>query len=170
MVDIVTGGRLRGVLTGLAGRLGASPLFARRYAPTMRDYGLRNSRFEDNPLTGDRRRFQRMHGYIAADPRLALGGPTMGWLKATLASSATLNDDAYAAGIRTPVLAFSATADRVVCTQTQDRLCRDKMPDCRLVHIEDANHEILMERDPQRKKFWQAFDAFMGSERQDNEL
>jgi len=128
------------------------------YAPTMGPYGDRMRRFEGNPLTSDRDRFIRQHAHIAAEPRLALGGPTLGWLAASLRSMTRLRRDARA--IRTPVLIVSAGEDKVVANAAQRRLQR-LMPDCRLVTVAGGRHELLCEGDALRRRFWDHFDAFV---------
>ena len=48
----------------------------------------RKMAFEGNPLTRDRRRFDRMNALIEANPDLGVGAPTFGWLHAATVSSA----------------------------------------------------------------------------------
>ena len=151
----IRGGIAARLATAVAGLLGGPGA----YAPTMGPYGDRMRRFEGNPLTADRDRFIRQHAHIAAEPRLALGGPTLGWLAASLRSMARLRRDARA--IRTPVLIVSAGEDTVVANAAQRRLQR-LMPDCRLVTVAGGRHELLCEGDELRGRFWDHFDAFVG--------
>jgi lysophospholipase len=111
-------------------------------------------------LTSDPERFARMHAYIAAEPRLALGGPTFGWLAASFRSIDRLFQDAPA--IHTPVLIVSAGNDQVVDNAAQIRLQGGGIQDCRLEMIAGARHEILCERDVIRAGFWRHFDDFLG--------
>jgi len=150
--------------TGVAARLMATVANIlggdRAYVPSLGPYDHRTRRFEGNLLTSDAERFARTHAHIARDPRLALGGPTLGWLAASFRSIARLHRDAPA--IRTPVLIVSAGDDRVVDNAAQHRLHRGGIADCRLETIAGARHEILCERDAIRASFWRLFDDFVG--------
>jgi lysophospholipase len=46
--------------------------------------------FADNPLTTDRDQFDYMSRQVAAHPELALGGPSVLWVKAALEETAAL--------------------------------------------------------------------------------
>ncbi len=138
-------------------RLGRATAYApgeRRYRPPGR-YAFRYNR-----LTSDRERFMRPHRMIARNPDLALGGVSCGWLQASFDSIEAMMSPAFAATVATPVLLVSSGDDQVVSTAAQTAVCR-RLPDCRLVSIPGARHELLMERDHFRAAFWRAFDAFM---------
>ena len=161
MVDIHGSNALvRGGL-GMLGWLGGWPALAKAYIPGTGDYGTDNRRFDGNVLTSDETRFGAMHAMIDANPDLALGGPTLGWLHASRRSIAILNDPAYAQAIATPVLIVSAADDTVVSNKAQ-RAIRPIMPNCRLETIDGAKHEILIEREELRAQFWRLFDDFLG--------
>jgi lysophospholipase len=123
-------------------------------------YGDRDRRFEGNPLTSDRARFQRNVDMIARDPRLALGGVTYGWLSAALQSIDYLTTQDFARALTMPIMIVTAAEDRIVSRRAQKEFCR-KAPDCRQVLIEGARHELLVETDPRRDQFWRAFDRFV---------
>ncbi len=131
-----------------------------QYAIGSGGYGARDRRFEGNPLTSDRVRFQRNVDLIARDPRLALGGVTYGWLSAALQSIDYLNAPVFARTLAVPLLIVTAAEDRIVSRCAQKAFCR-RAPDCRQVLIEGARHELLVETDPRRDQFWQAFDRFV---------
>ena len=168
MVDIhASNAIVRGGL-GLLGWFGGWPTLAKAYIPGTGDYGADNRRFKDNVLTSDEARFRLMHAMVDANPDVALGGPTLGWLHASRRSIATLNDPAYAGAIVTPVLIVSASEDTVVSNKAQKAI-RPLMPNCRLETIEGAKHENLIERDELRAQFWQLFDEFLSGEPLDGE-
>ncbi|MDJ0721865.1 MAG: alpha/beta hydrolase [Desulfobacterales bacterium] len=132
---------------------------AKAFVPGGRGFARRDGIFEDNPLTSDPERFRRRLSDLAANPRLAVGGVTYGWLNAALDSIERVRAPAFARGLDIPVLLARATEERIVSCEAQARFCR-RTPDCRLVDVPGARHELLMEIDRHRQVFWQAFDAF----------
>ncbi len=133
---------------------------AQGYVPGTGQYDIRSISFEGNALTSDPDQFSRTHAYIAADSRLALGGPTFGWLAASFRSIAQLRRDAK--DIRNPILIVNAGEERVVDNVAGHRLLQRGLPHAQLMTIADARHDILCERDGIREIFWRAFDDFTG--------
>jgi lysophospholipase len=116
--------------------------------------------FADQLVTSDRARFARTHALLDAHPELRRAGPTWNWLSAAYESMKKVMAPGFAETIRTPVLMFGAGRDRIVNTEA----VRDYA--ARLAHgtyleIDSAEHEILMENDIVRARFWKAFDAFV---------
>jgi len=120
-----------------------------------------SGRFEGNPLTSDPTRFERSLAMMRRDPRLAVGGVTYGWLAAACRSIAVLNAPERVHCLDVPLLMVTASQDRIVCPRAQARFCRN-LPDGRLVCIEGARHELLVETDALRARFWEAWDGFIG--------
>lgn len=116
-------------------------------------------RFEDNLVTSDRMRFQRQQDLIAKNPDIRLAGPTWGWLKAAGESMARVMAPGYAEAIAAPVLVCGAGKDRIVLTDAE-RAFAKRLAQGTYVEFEDAEHEILMENDAIRARFWTAFDTF----------
>jgi len=118
-----------------------------------------NMTFKDQLVTSDRIRFDRTQNLIAANPEIRLSGPDWSWLAAAFASMTRVMTQGFAEAIKTPTLLFGAGKDRIV----QTTACRDfakRLPACTYVEFEIAEHEILMENDIVRTKFWKAFDEF----------
>ena len=159
MIDIAVPRQARPLLRSLAWAGGKTPL-ATRYLPGHGDQRRADQRFEDNPLTSDRARFDRVRAQVAANPDLALGGPTLGWLNAAHASIATLTEPAYAAAIETPVLIVTAGDERIVDSAAQRRLA-GLLPNGRIETLPGARHELLIEADRHRTAFWRHVDAFL---------
>ena len=130
-----------------------------RYVVGTGDYDPARVKFDGNPLTGDRTRFNAIHAAIAANPVMALGGPTFGWLNATLQSVRVLRSLSQASPRTCPTLLFTAMADTVVSVTAQTEMGA-ALPDCEQVQVIDARHEILHETDAIRQQFWGAFDEF----------
>ena len=116
--------------------------------------------FEDNLVTSDRERFARVRVFLSEHPEIRLAGPSWRWLEAACHSMTQLEAPGLAEAITTPCLIFGAGRDRIVETQA----IRDfvpRLPHARYIEIPEAEHEILMENDSIRDKFWSAFDTFV---------
>lgn len=117
--------------------------------------------FETNRLTTDRVRWSRNKAVLEAAPELALGSPTIGWLRAALRSSAMLAQPEYPKYVAVPMILFAGGADRVVSPQAIEDFAVDLKIGGHIL-MPSAKHEILQERDEIRQRFWAAFDAYMG--------
>jgi len=115
--------------------------------------------FADNLVTSDRARWEHAQSLCARMPELRLAGPTWGWLKAANDSMARVQAPGYAEAITTPVLICGAGKDRICLTEAT-RAYAKRLPHGTYFEFEDAEHEILMENDAIRARFWQAFDGF----------
>jgi len=122
--------------------------------------GARDRRFDGNPLTSDRVRFERNVEMIRRTPQLAVGGVTYGWLDAAMRSIDRVAAPAFARSLQVPILMVTAARDQIVCLRAQAQFCH-QTPDCRHVSIAGARHELLVETDDRRAQFWRAFDAFV---------
>jgi lysophospholipase len=118
--------------------------------------------FEDNLLTSDRARYERNLAYLRAQPFLRIHGPTFGWLGAAFSSLRKMERRGFAEGITTPLLVIGAGRDRIVITAATREFVK-RLPNASYVEFEDAEHEILMESDAIRTRFWSAFDAFVNA-------
>jgi lysophospholipase len=130
-------------------------------APGGRHVDQARGRFEGNRLSSDRTRFEEDRKGIKANPDLAVGGVTFGWLSATFQSIDTLNGKGYTDRIRTPVVIVGAGQERVVSLQAQQRICK-RLSAGRFYLLPGARHEILRETDEVRERFWKIFDWFTG--------
>jgi lysophospholipase len=117
--------------------------------------------FETNVLTHDRRRFARTYAQVAAEPKLALGSPTWGWLDFALKATAELARPERLGRITVPVIIVSAEEDSLVDNTAQQVAARH-LPQGKFINVPGAYHEILMETDEMRNIFMKAFDALTG--------
>jgi lysophospholipase len=131
------------------------------YAPSTGPYDPAKNTFETNDVTHDPRRYDFTRQWFAADPRLTLGGPTIGWLRATFRSFDVLNAPGALEAIAIPTLILSGTDDTVVDTATHAKAVA-RIPGAERVVIDGARHELLMETDLRRAQFWAAFDRLAG--------
>jgi len=116
--------------------------------------------FEENLVTSDRGRFERNREYLKVQPFLRIYGPTFGWLGAAFQSLRRMERAGFAEQINTPLLVVGAGRDRII-TNAATRDFVKRLPNATYVEFEDAEHEILMESDAIRARFWSEFDAFV---------
>jgi lysophospholipase len=124
------------------------------------DYGIRDRRFFGNKLTGDLRRFARTSRWIDANPKLGVGGITVGWMAAACAAMSRLADPEVARKMETPALLLCAGRE-VRVDNTSVHAFAQMAPGASVVTLPAAKHEILHETDEVRARFWGAFDAFV---------
>ncbi len=115
--------------------------------------------FETNGVTTDQRRFDRLMACLKAEPRLALGAPTFGWLEAAYRSMELVASEEFAHGIETPVLLIGAAHDQLVHPGADLTLIK-RIKRGMYVMLK-SEHEIMMERDEIRAAFWACFDPFV---------
>jgi len=132
----------------------------KNYVPGAGDSNPQANIFENNKLTSDRRRFKRTNHQLIETPGLALGGVTHQWLYATFESIDRLLKAGFLEEIKTPILMVAAGKDRVVSNKAQENI-NVRLPLCRLVALEKSKHEILVEADDIRERFWKVFDNFL---------
>jgi len=113
--------------------------------------------FHANIVTHDERRYRFTDQWFAADPRLALGGPTLGWGRQAVRSMTAAVAPGYLERIELPLVLISAGEDPLIESHSHAPVA------ARLRHgehltIAGAKHEIMMETDDLRALFWEAFD------------
>ncbi len=114
-----------------------------KYAPGKHDYNPLES-FADNTLTKSEPRFLMSKEMKGLYPAIVMGGPSVGWVKESLTSSHKIRK-AFSR-IMTPVIILQAGNDQWVKPDGQYIACQNSKS-CELIHIPNAEHEMLMERD-----------------------
>jgi lysophospholipase len=132
--------------------------FGTSYVPGGNDNPLMD--FENNPLTPDPLRFGISRKILSEAPDLAIASPTIGWVKTSFDAMARLQDPQTAQKISTPLLFIAGPQDRITDSKVTERFVAH-LQNGKLLKLEDAEHEILLERDALRHQFWQAFDEFI---------
>lgn len=135
---------------------GAGDLFI----PGASSYDPLVEKFEDNSVTSDPARHARTAAIVQALPAIAQGGATYAWIHEAFKSIKVIVRPEFGRGIRIPVLILGAADDRLVDPVT-NRYVGVNIPGAEFHMVDDAEHEILMERDPLREVFWTYFDDFM---------
>jgi lysophospholipase len=113
--------------------------------------------FAGNVLTHDERRFRFTKQWFAADPRLALGGPTLGWCRQAARSMILMRSPGFLERLGMPALVLSAAQDALVDSATHAPVAR-RLPRGAFLSVAGSRHEIMMESDAIRAGFWDAFD------------
>ncbi len=116
--------------------------------------------FEDNMLTTDAQMYDMMRDQLNAHPDLSLGGPSYIWLREALAETMHL---AQRSAPNLPAITFLGSNERIVALPPiHTRM--DSWPAGRLVPVDGAEHEILMETDNLRKPVLDAIQKlFLGT-------
>jgi lysophospholipase len=135
------------VVSALAAPLG----LITRYAPsTSAETYLLQAAFQGNVLTTDREMWDYMRRQVAEVPDLALGGPSIGWLKAALQECAAL---ATLPAPKLPAICALGTAEKVVDVPPV-HLRMAGWSNGQLDLYPGAEHEIMMEGPATRSRFF----------------
>lgn len=133
------------------------------FVPAGGEEPLATRPFIGNRLTSDPERYARNAALAAARPELAIGDPTIRWVREAFRFMDHMADPATPLDIRVPALVIAAGADPVVSTPAVERFAARLKTGLALV-LPGSRHEILHEADPIRAAFWAAFDAFVPGE------
>lgn len=151
----VSPGTVRHV-AGVLGSLG----FSRLGVPGAARRITEIRRFDGNPLTSDPERFRIARDIATMRSDLAVGPPTIGWLRAAARAMKAVEDEDFPGSVPVPVMLVNCGADRVVSVRAVERMAR-RLRSVAYVLVPGARHEILHEADRYRTQFWAAFDAFV---------
>ncbi len=109
--------------------------------------------------SSDAERFSVMLTYFRERPDLRVGSPTYRWLNVAFNSISIVNKPEYLKAVKTPVLITSSGDDTEVVAADHERT-GSLIPNCRLLSIPGARHDLYMERDEFRDQLFNAFDQF----------
>ena len=138
-------------MASVVGALARPLRLANRYAPTTggKAYMLQFP-FEGNVLTTDREMWDYMRRQVAEVPDLALGGPSIGWLKQALRECAALS---VLPAPKVPAICALGTAEKVVDVPPV-HLRMAGWANGQLDLYPGAEHEIMMEGPAVRERFF----------------
>jgi sterol desaturase/sphingolipid hydroxylase (fatty acid hydroxylase superfamily) len=120
----------------------------------------RSPPFATNKLTTDIGRYRRNMELYEKFPKLALGGPTVAWVRAACRAVDTVEEPAFMQRINIPVMFIGAGNDEVVSTRAIADYAR-RLRGGQILTIAGARHELLQEADIFREQLLAAFDAFV---------
>ena len=116
--------------------------------------------FIGNLLTSDPVRYARNVAVLEAEPKLAVGWPTVAWTDSAFRVMGELSEPGYPGRIRQPILIIAAGRDAIVSNSVIEDFAMQLRSGSHLVVV-GAQHEMLMEQDRYRSQLWAAFDAFV---------
>lgn len=123
-----------------------------KYAPGKSGYDPEaEAVFEGNTLTGSEIRFRRAVEAYARVPEARLGGPSIQWVHRSCKQFRFLFE--HVDRIETPFIVFSAENEQIVDPKSHRKFvesAQDLGKECELHPIGDAQHELFVEKDPQR--------------------
>ncbi|MEN8248443.1 MAG: alpha/beta fold hydrolase [Bacteroidota bacterium] len=107
--------------------------------------------FEDNKLSGSEIRYNRMNAAFAKEPKARLGGATYQWVYKSCQQFDSMNNNIDK--IQTPFILFSAENEQIVDVMAHQRFVEKAQAMgklCVAYVVENAQHELLIEKDEQR--------------------
>ncbi len=117
--------------------------------------------FQGNKLSSDKDRYRSWANFFQSVPRLRVGQPTYGWIRAALASMAYVNRNA--ANLKIPGLMLGAGADPIVDPAVVERFA--KASGCEYSVVPGALHELFLERDIFRDEAFTRIDSFLETQK-----
>ena len=141
-------------------------LFGDELTPAEKKGGWsnKNGPIERDPRSRDPVRRLVQYTYCKDDPDLRLGPPTYQWARHALKSTDKVHKASFYEVIHTPILMGVAKAERIVQNQAIEMAAR-YMPNAEICALEDARHEIFMERDEIRSVFMRETLSFLEKHR-----
>lgn len=132
-----------------------------RYAFGQKDwFPLSRPKPGSDEFSSDPKRGALQCAWWDQNPPLRLGGVTFGWIHDALQSCRDISPKLKT--IQTPILIALAEKDVIVDNQSIHNACQT-LPNARMISLENAKHEILMETDGIRDKFLNEFYDFVDS-------
>ena len=122
-----------------------------KYAIGESQYKDDKTNFKGNTLTGSELRYDRMIDAFAKVPKARLGGATYTWVYKSCQQFEYLFSNIDK--INTPFILFSAENEQIVYTSAHQKFvtaAKKLGKDCMAYEVENAQHELLIEKDEQR--------------------
>ena len=120
----------------------------------------RSPPFATNKLTTDIGRYRRNMEIYEKYPKLALGGPTVAWIRAACKAVDIVQDPEFIARINIPVMFVGAGNDEIVSTRAIADYAR-RLRGGQILTVAGARHELLQEAYIFREQLLAAFDTFV---------
>jgi len=122
-----------------------------KYAPGQGGYSNDSSKFVGNDVTGSEIRYYIKIDNNNKNPKTKLGGASVQWLHQSCKMMKSVMKNIE--DIKIPILILSASNETVVNPKSRDKFIKKAHKagiDCTTIMIDDAMHELLMEKDSQR--------------------
>ncbi len=109
--------------------------------------------------TSDRFRLTRCRALLLSHPRLRARVPAVPWGHGAFARIAQLHEPGYCESIKLPT-AIAAGGKEVLVSNAAMRDISELLPNCRLLMLDEGQHELLQENDSIRAQLWEHIDTF----------
>ncbi|MGF1712789.1 alpha/beta fold hydrolase [Vibrio kagoshimensis] len=133
------------------------------YAPGQKEYFQKP--FEDNPLTQSNVRYQWFRKLYEEKPELKVGGASTRWVwQGLMAAKQCIQQTRQ---IQIPLLIVQAGSERIVSNEAQVRFIKKLAktnPFCQFKIINNAQHEVLFEKDQYRNQTLDAICDFLSAQ------
>ena len=116
--------------------------------------------FEENDLTTDKSRYKRTQMLVRKMPSIRLWGVTNSFAKAVNKRFKLIRSKNWAEQIDVKILIINSLKDRVVYSRKTLEMSKRLMKSV-IIDFDNCEHEVFMEKDEHREKFWKEFDAFI---------
>jgi lysophospholipase len=116
--------------------------------------------FNENDLTSDRKRYQRALELVRKRPSIRLWGVTNAFAKAVNKRFKTIRKKNWVEEINTEILIINNIKDRVVDSKKTKEVTK-RLVNKKIIEFYETEHEIFMEKDNYRKKLWNSIDNFL---------
>ncbi len=133
-----------------------------KYFPGSKPNMGKETPFEQNDLTSDFDRYKRTQRLVRKYPNIRLWGVTNSWVQAAKKNILKTRKDGWAESIETKFLIINSIKDKVVDSNKTIKMA-ERLPNCKIINVNNIEHEILMEKDVYRNMFWSLFDDFLNS-------
>lgn len=125
----------------------------RSYAFGKGDYdATQQTAFDKNDEIGDAKRYEIANQIMKDMPKVVIGGPTFGWIRAAFESMDKIQEPGYLEAVQTPVFLASAGLDQIVNNHEDKQMCA-RMRQCTHKLYPDAFHNIPLDKDAVRNDF-----------------
>lgn len=116
--------------------------------------------FEENDLTTDPIRYERIIKLVREHPDIRLWGITNAFAKAVNKRFKLIRKKGWAESINLNILIFNNKNDRVVDSNKINHM-KKRLKKSRIINFSETEHEIFMEQSHHRKVMWEAIDNFL---------
>ncbi|MCK5815465.1 MAG: alpha/beta fold hydrolase [Flavobacteriaceae bacterium] len=124
-----------------------------KYAIGQGKYNDDEVAFKENTLTGSEIRYNRMNAAFSKEPKAKLGGATYQWVLKSCQQFDYINENIK--NIKTPFILFSSENEQIINTNDHQKFvekAQELGKECKAYTVENAQHELLIEKDVQRIK------------------
>ena len=123
--------------------------------------GWLEEEFQDNFLTSDQYRFDRVYRLICKEPALGVKGLSLGWIYEAVKRTNKFKEENWGVDVERPILLLNATQDRLVSPSRNVQIL-NRFKNSHIENI-DSKHEIFMESDSIRNQAWEKVDEFLAN-------